>query len=90
LHTDPSENKKLPVFFHFAKEYSSLQNDTDQTENIDRHMAENTSRNCFLLSITQAKSKNPFSDIPQNSNLRLLAVHVQLEGVRSFLEQLFS
>ena len=84
-----SENKKLSIFFHFAKEYSSLQKNTDQIKNVDRHMGEDTPRNCFLLSITQAKSKNPFSDIPQESDFQLLAVYVQLEDVRSFLNQLF-
>jgi hypothetical protein len=84
------ENKRLPIFFHLAKEYSSLQNNVAQIKNIDRHMEENTPRNCFLLSITQAKSKDPFSDIPQEGNLQLLAVHIQLESIRSFLEQLFS
>jgi hypothetical protein len=84
-----SENKKLPVLFHFAKEYYSLQNNSNEKKNVDRHMAENTSKKCLLLSITQSKPKEPFSDIPKTSELELLAVHIQLENIRSFLAILF-
>ena len=84
-----SNNKKLPVFFHFAKEYSTIQKNYDQRNNIDRHMADNTPRNCFLLSVTQTNPRDPFSDIPQNSNIQLMAVHIQLENIRSFLSVLF-
>lgn len=84
-----SRNKKLPLFFHFAKEYSVLQKDKNQKNNIDRHMADNTPRNCFLLSITQTKPNNPFLGISQNSGVNLLAVHIQLENIRSFLSVIF-
>jgi hypothetical protein len=83
------QNKKLPVVFHFAKEYFSLQGNTNQTKNIDRHTADNTPKNCLLLSLTQAKSRDPFSAIPQNGDIQLLAVHIQLENIRSFLSTLF-
>ena len=84
-----NDNKKLPVFFHFAKEYSTLQKNNDKKSNIDRHMADNTPRNCLLLSITQTNPRDPFSVIPQNSSIRLLAVHIQLENIRSFLSVIF-
>ena len=84
-----SENKKLPVFFHFAKEYSALQGDNNQKNNIDRHMADNTPRDCLLLSVTQTNPKNPFSVIPQDRSPKLLAVHIQLENIRSLLSVLF-
>jgi hypothetical protein len=82
------QNKKLAIIFHFAKEYFYLQKDSNM-KNIDRHMAENTSKNCFLLSVTQGKPRNPFSDIPPNSDIQLFAVHIQLENVRSVLSNLF-
>lgn len=84
-----SENKKLPVFFHFAKEYSALQKDKNQKNNIDRHMVDNTPRNCLLLSVTQTNPRNPFSVLSQSSNIKLLAVHIQLENIRDFLAVLF-
>lgn len=84
-----SENKKLPVFFHFAKEYFTLQKDNNQKNNIDRHMADNTPRNCLLLSITQTNPRKPFSGIPQSNNMNLLAVHIQLENIRDVLPVLF-
>jgi hypothetical protein len=84
-----SQNKNLIVLFHFAKEYLSLQSMVNHTKNIDRHTADNTPKKCFLLSVTQAKSRNPFSTIPQNNDIQLLAVHIQLEDIRSFLSQFF-
>jgi len=84
-----SRNKKLPVLFHFAKEYYSLQNNSTEKKNVDRHMAENTPRKCLLLSLTQSKPKEPFSKIPKTSELELLAVHIQMENIRSFLAILF-
>jgi hypothetical protein len=83
-----SKSIKIPVIFHFAKEYFSLQGNNHQIRNIDRHMAENIPKNCLLLSITQGKSKAPFSDIP-NEDVRLIAIHIQLENIRSFLPKLF-
>jgi hypothetical protein len=83
-----SKSVKIPILFHFAKEYFSLLGNNNQIKNIDRHMAENIPKNCLLLSITQGKSKAPFSGIP-NEDVWLMAVHIQLENIRSFLPQLF-
>ena len=85
-----NQNKKLPVIFHFAKEYLNLQQNSSQAKNIDRHMAEDTLKNCFLLSITQKKPRNPFSVLPQSRDVQLLAVHIQLENIRFFLPVLFA
>jgi hypothetical protein len=84
------QNKKLPVIFHFAKEYLNLQQNSSQAKNIDRHMAEDAPKNCFLLSITQKKPRNPFSVLPQSRDVQLLTVHIQLEDIRSFLPVLFA
>jgi hypothetical protein len=83
-----SKSIKMPLVFHFAKEYFSLQGNNNQIKNIDRHMAENVPKKCLLLSITQGKSTDPFSDIP-SEDMWLMAVHIQLENIRSFLPQLF-
>jgi hypothetical protein len=83
-----SKSIKMPIIFHFVKEYISLQDNNDHIKNLDRHMAENTPKNCLLLSITQGKSKAPFSNIP-NEDTWLMAVHIQLENIRSFLPQVF-
>lgn len=85
-----SKSKKLPVFFHFTKEYLNLQRNSAEAQNIDRHMAEGTPKNCFLLSITQNAPKNPFEILPQNNDVELLAVHIQVEDIRFLLDALFS
>jgi len=84
-----SKSTRLPIIFHFTKEYFSLQGDSNQIKNIDRHTAEDMQKDCLLLSITQSKSKAPFSAIP-NDDVRLMAVHIQLEDIRSFLHSLFA
>jgi hypothetical protein len=84
-----SENKKLPVLFHFAKEYFSIQNNQEQKKNIDRHMLNSVSKKCLLLSVTQSKPRDPFSNIPQGNNFQINAVHIQLESIRFFLPYLF-
>jgi hypothetical protein len=83
------ENKKLPILLHFAKEYLSLQGNKEQKKNIDRHLADSTPKKCLLLSVTQSKPINPFSNIPESNNFPLTAVHIQLETIRFFLPYLF-
>lgn len=87
-----SKNDHLPVILHFARAY--FQNDKASLINIERHMKKDIPRKYLLLSVTEAKPRDPFSNIPQYRErygaLDLLAVHIEIKGLREFLPTLFS
>lgn len=87
-----SKNNNLPVMFHFARAY--FQNDKPSLNNIERHMKKDTPRKYLLLSVTEAKPRDPFINISHYQDnygdLKLLAVHIEIKGLREFLPTLFS
>jgi hypothetical protein len=87
-----SKNEHLAVILHFARAY--FQNDKASLVNTERHMKKDTPRKYLLLSVTQAKPRNPFSNLPQYREkygvLDLLAIHIEIKGLREFLPSLFS
>jgi hypothetical protein len=86
-----SKNVRLPVILHFARSY--FQNEKESLVNIERHMKKDVPRKYLLLSVTEAKPRDPFSNIPQYrekyGELDLLAVHIEIKGLREFLPTLF-
>lgn len=87
-----SKNDQMPVILHFARAY--FQNDKASLVNIERHMKKDTPRKYLLLSVTEAKPRDPFSDVSayreKYGALDLLAVHIEIKGLRQFLPSLFS
>jgi hypothetical protein len=87
-----SKNEHLPVILHFARAY--FQDDKVNLANIERHMKKNTPRKYLLLCITQSKPQDPFSNVPEYrktyGEIELLAVHIEIKGLREFLSRLFA
>jgi len=86
------KNEELPKMLHFARAY--FQDDKESLENVERHMKKATPRNYLLLSITEQKPREPFSNIPEykvkyGAIEKLLAVHIEIKGLTEFIESLY-
>ena len=88
------KKNELSIMLHFAKEYFILQNDKEETANIERHMKKDLPRNYLLLSITESKPQRPFDSIPEYrkkyGEIGILAVHIEIKGLVDLLPELFS
>jgi hypothetical protein len=87
------KNERLPIILHFARAY--FQNDKASLANVERHMKNETPRRYLLLSVTESKPSEPFSNIPEYREKygaidELLAIHVEIKGLREFIELLYS
>jgi hypothetical protein len=87
------ENEDLPKMLHFARAY--FQNDKASLANVERHMKKGTPRKFLLLSVTKSKPREPFSNIPEYRKKygaieELLAIHIEIKGLREFIEPLYS
>jgi hypothetical protein len=88
------KKSELPIMLHFAKEYFALQNNKEETANIERHMKKDLPKNYLLLSITESRPQHPFDSIPEYrkkyGEIELLAVHIEIKGLIDLLPKLFS
>lgn len=87
------KNDELPKILHFARAY--FQDDSESLANVGRHMKEGTPRKYLLLSVTESRPGEPFSNIPEYKDKygvieELLAVHIEIKGLTEFIEPLYS